>query len=696
MTLIGDLITMQFTNNNNSYYNAMDQISQDHVIEPLLSEDEAAVGDALNLGTAELGTTTNPMGNTLQSVKSRIMEGAGRLEFEFVGKGKGNSQSPTPESYGVRERQDMKELVTINDIKSSVHASVHTESLAGFGQGGFDGNRREEAMREIRRAVDFAGDVTDGGAIVFHMSEWQRPMTYAGKRTLENEKSWMFKGYDTEEKDSQLLVVDKRTGKFIEGIQKDKDVYEPVYRTVASDDQLKGMVGELVDIKDPQGNPIKHRVEPDDWVTVGGKVIPKYTKDPSLLFERVPEWNKEGTNFNVRPVTWNNFVERAKKWNEANPDDQLTPEELYARTELENRVLQFKGNSLYHARMYDDLQEEHQKIREALALYEKYEGSVPAEELEALRQSVSPYSRVANFLTSDRLLPSEQLRKALDDVENNMRHIHESSAAADAQAKQHEDMLANMQTAEKYGLERSAEAIAKVGLMAREETARKKLKNPLYAAPENYDQHLFGSHPEEMRRIITESRQKMAEQLAREHKVGSVQEGLKEASKHIKATLDIGHMNMWRQYFNPLDKDGNEKYKTAAEREKAFEKWLIKETEQLVKDGVVGHVHLTDNYGYGDEHLTPGQGNVPMKEFLKRMEQLGMKDMIIEPGSFNISTAFPDTLAMVGSPIYGIGRLPRFNRVQHAHFGYNAPSFFIAGSYVPSNDWRPWTEVPLE
>ena len=49
----------------------------------------------------------------------------------------------------------MKELVTINDIKSSVHASVHTESLAGFGQGGFDGSRREEAMR-----VPFGGNLT--------------------------------------------------------------------------------------------------------------------------------------------------------------------------------------------------------------------------------------------------------------------------------------------------------------------------------------------------------------------------------------------------------------------------------------------------------------------------------------------------------------------------------------------------------
>ncbi|MBD3209052.1 hypothetical protein GF367_01380 [Candidatus Woesearchaeota archaeon] len=693
MIWIGGMI-VQFTSN--EYYGGMDQLSSHQVIEPMMSEDEEAVGDALSFGTADLGTTTNPMGNALESVKSRIMEGAGKLEFEFIGKGKGTSQQPTPESYGSEERRDMKELLTINDIKSSVHASVHNESLAGIGQGGFSGAQREEALREVKRAINFAGDVTDGGAIVFHLSEWQRPMTYAGKRTLQNEKQWMFKGYDTEDKDTQLLVVDKRTGKFIEGIQKDKEVYEPIYKTVGKD--LPDMVGKVVDVKDEQDNVVKHQVSADDWVTVDGKVIPRHTNNVSVLFERVPEWNPEGMNFSVQRLTWDNFVKRAEEWNKTHPANEVTPEELYARTELENRVLQFKGSSLYHAQMYEMHQRQQRKLREALKLYEAYEGDLPPEERDRLRQLVDERYGVQSrsFLRGDWKLPTEMIKEDIKDAENHMRHIHESSAAADAQAKQYEDMIKNMQTAENYGLEKTAESIAKIGLMAREETKRKRLSQPLYAAPENWDQHVYGSHPEEMRRVVEESRKQMAEQLLREHKVSSKEQGLKEAQNHIQATLDIGHMNMWRQYFNPLDEHGNEKYKTAEEREKAFEKWMLNETEKLVKDGVVGHLHLTDNYGYGDEHLTPGQGNVPMKEFMKRMEKLGMRDMTVEPGSFNITTALPDTMRLVGSPVYGVGRLPRFNQVQHQHFGYNAPPFFIAGAYVPSNDWRPWTEVPLE
>ena len=691
---------MQF-NSGSGYYGAMDSLSgSTPVIEPILSDDEQAVTDALNLGTAEMGTTTNPMGNTRESLMSRIREGAGKIEFEFIGKGKGNAQSPTPESFGTRERQDMKELLTVNDIKSSVHASVHGESLAGFGQGGFNGQQREEAMKEIRRAIDFAGDVTAGGALVFHLTEWQRPMTYAGTRSLKNEREWMFKGYDTEEKDTQLLVVDNRTGKFIEGIQKDKDVYEPVYKHVDA-----GMVGQVVELKDKNGNVIKdeqghvmhHKVEADDWVTVGGAVIPKYTTNTDLLFERVPEWDKDRTNFKVQTVNWNEFVNRAQKWNDAHPDHQLTPEELYARTEMENKVLQAKGSSLYHAQMYEHYYDRQKKLREALDLYNAYEGDMPPEARDQLKQLVGE----GRFTRGDWKLPSEQIKEELVDIENHMRHIHESSAAADAQAQQFSDMIKHMESVETYGLKKTAQSISKVGMMALEETKRKGLAKPIYAAPENWDQRFYGSHPDEMRKIILESRKTMAQQLMKEKKVGSMEQGLKIASQHIKGTLDIGHMNMWRQHFDPVKynpQTGEQEsiYKTAEEREQAYKKWLLDETEKLVKDGVVGHLHLTDNFGYGDEHLTPGQGNVPMKEFLKRMEKLGMKDMTIEPGSYNITSAMYDTLSLVGSPVYGVGRVPRFNQMQHMHFGYNAPPFFIGGAYVPSNDWRPWTEVPLE
>jgi len=351
----------------------MDRLSQDSVIEPLTPE--TPVEDAFTLSTNEIGTTTNPMGNALQSLNSRVREGAGRIEFEFVGQGKGSSQQPTPESYGNKERQDMKELLTINDIESSVHAAVHGNSLAGAGQRGFTGAQRQQAVQEINRAIDFAGDVTSGGAVVFHVSEWQRPMTHAGEDPLERtEGTWMFKGYDTEEEDSQMLVVDKRTGKYIDGITKDTKVYEPVYLTAKD---RPGLVGQ----RDDKGALIAD----DDWIDINGNVI---SKDAGVkeLFERVPKYNDENTNFEIVERDWNHFVDKAQEWNEHHPDEQRTAEEMFAMTKLENSVLQAKGNSLYHAMRYKSHQSNYKKLKEAYEFYEKYEDSLPPEELEALKE----------------------------------------------------------------------------------------------------------------------------------------------------------------------------------------------------------------------------------------------------------------------------------------------------------------------
>jgi len=84
-----------------------------------------------------------------------------------------------------------------------------------------------------------------------------------------------------------------------------------------------------------------------------------------------------------------------------------------------------------------------------------------------------------------------------------------------------------------------------------------------------------------------------------------------------------------------------------------------------------------------------------MKEFLRKVQEAGIKDITVEQGSYNPHASI-ETLELINSPIYGVGRRLRYKDMRNAHFGYNAPGFFVAGSYVPSNDWRPWSEIPLE
>ena len=252
---------MQF--NNPNYYQAMDYLSN---AEEFVTETPAKLDsrgnpiiddDSLNFTVRDIGTTTNPMQHQTEALKARIREGASRIEFEFLGTGKGNSQRPTPESFGTKERQDMRELLTANEMRTATHAGVHTESLAGFTREGFNSEARATVLKEIKRAIDFAGEATKGGAVVFHMNEWHRPMTEI------KDPSGKFKAYKEEDKDAVMFAVDSRTGQSAGGIRKDMEIFRPVFIT-AKDMNMAGKT-------DEKGNVLNE----EDWVDVKGNRIEK-------------------------------------------------------------------------------------------------------------------------------------------------------------------------------------------------------------------------------------------------------------------------------------------------------------------------------------------------------------------------------------------------------------------------------------
>ena len=253
--------------------------------------------------------------------------------------------------------------------------------------------------------------------------------------------------------------------------------------------------------------------------------------------------------------------------------------------------------------------------------------------------------------------------------------------------------------------------------------------NPVTVAFEHIFPERFGGHLEELRWIITKSRERMVEMLTHpeieygasmapevmdEEKLrkGVIQpnpyymgvsreEAQKLAERHIKATLDTGHINLWRKYWQ------DDPRKTREENEGAFKTWVLNQVENLAKEKMVGNVHLADNYGYHDDHLGPGQGNSPIREIMAILKKYGYeKAVTVEPGA-DASTDLSDfhglmkTWRFFGSPVYGMGfrgaGVPQtWSDVQYSFFGQNKPPYYIFGGYAPSNDWTLWSAVPLE
>src|SRR3989338_8534643 len=192
------------------------------------------------------------------------------------------------------------------------------------------------------------------------------------------------------------------------------------------------------------------------------------------------------------------------------------------------------------------------------------------------------------------------------------------------------ETIRHVESAETYAFKEACESCAQAALTAMMHTDKLakegKLKKSLSIAMENLFPETYGSHPDELKELVSGSRDKFAELL--KQRGMSQQEAQNKAHEHITATLDTGHINMWRKYWQ-----GDPK-KTMSENDEEYNKWMLSKIGDLTRSGIIGHVHLDDNYGYQDDHLAPGEGNTPVREILKVLKASDYKGkLIVEPGA---------------------------------------------------------------
>jgi len=207
---------------------------------------------------------------------------------------------------------------------------------------------------------------------------------------------------------------------------------------------------------------------------------------------------------------------------------------------------------------------------------------------------------------------------------------------------------------------------------------------PIMIQPENIFPRFYGSHPDELRDVIQNARRKFMEEAKVDRNT---------AEKFIGATFDIGHAAMWRRYWKGTDEEFNE--------------WLIKESEKLAEEGIIGKVHITDSFGYEDDHLAPGEGITPVKKVMDAIKKkLKGKVPIISEGygqrkgqewrqiteawrTFNPHLYNQAYFQRTGAP-------EMWDRLQYFTLSRTYSPSFLAGGAAPSEDFRTWSDLPLE
>ena len=711
------------------YYSYAPVVDYFNAMEPQNYGEKPAYG--ADLGVRDIGMSV-PMGISAANVAgiySKIRMGTGNIEIQFPGYRSGSRNAMTPEMFGEDQRQAIRELSLANEVRFTTHASFGLMGLMGRDErGNFSLYNATQDLFELKRAIDFQGDL-GGGSVVIHSGEFDRPITdmylddETGRTNLARDQSGrlLFKQAHTQEVDARFELLDDRTSQKLETVQKDRLVAYPVWYTAKKDH-----LGE-----DQDGNKIFIR-KGDYLDYTDRKVINPYDS----IRGRVPEYNPGKNIFNVELKSFEYFRKEAEefnKWFENNKKrsptyyEKMYPEEAFIKATLDSSEGIARGWSLQYAQDAQKHIQVLKKLEESRKYYQELEQSMPPDERwKIFREDRELYSLSGGFVPPEVKSPVEIIDKTIVDVKRRLEYAKSSSSSQEQQAQDthetKEHIVTPIKRLEKHGIRLYAEAAIHAMRKTRDP------ENPVFVAVEHIFPERFGGHIEELKWIIKKSRERMVDILTNpeieygsslapvdvtKEKLGkgfkqpnpyfmgvSREEAEKIAERHIKATIDTGHINLWRKYWQDdprLTKDQNDAN---------FNKWVFSQIEGIAKEGMIGNIHLADNYGYHDDHLAPGQGNSPVREIINIARKYGYdKAITVEPGA-DASTDLSDfhglmkTWRYFGSPVYDIGggaRSPQsWGDIQNSFFGQTKPPYYVFGAYAPSNDWTLWSQVPLE
>lgn len=660
------------------------------------------------IGASKWVDQSNP--DPIKAIQGEIWAGAGHIEITAPGTGRGGRGNSTYEEFDTEQRQAIRELVKVNKVNLSVHATPNVQMTGFDNRSGFQEELRERSIQEVKKAIDFARDASSGGSVVVHTGEFPRsfdiPLAFGGT----GDERRLFRNYATEADDAQFYLVDKESGRLIKSVRANEEISRPRYK---KDDN-----GNDVYLKDEKGNAVydevlqryilqRHGYDPDkldNW-----KKISEEDKKRALV--KLVDTDSNG-NVILDGLKFSDFV---KKELEKNRSMQEIVKEFY-EDQAYGSVQQALGQSRRYETDYRESLKQREKIAKDLSFYKALHAKLgDGDEWEKVKADFSARTG-ENKLSQEVIDPIKKLEEAMGDYQRNILYGQETAIGGRRQAQEALRQIDNVQDIESYALEKSKKSFAELGIYAMEQTMAAKNARPkdgvkdIFVSLENiYPEMGFGSHPEELMKLTDNARAEMVKRLMDEKRVDSKKEAEELAKKHIKITFDTGHMNMWRKHFIP-DKDSNGKEESKEKTDENFKKWYLEEVKKMAKGGYIGNVHLADNFGYDDTHLAPGHGSAPIIDVLEILKENGYSEKMAVEGGFNQGkNGYHETWKMVGAHVdnkYAKGRdgtdawlnpNSNFRYVRDGYLGIaNRPNFIFKGYSPDSDDWKPWSGLGME
>lgn len=697
------------------YTSAMDRVEQP--IAPM--EQVTADIEAPIIPISEIGTTAIDQGNILQNFENSIRIGTKKVQFVISGQAGQGVPSSGPSSWGKDVRQAMREKAKATGVELA-GIEISPQMLQGLSgsdqQGRLSEENRQKQLQLVRDSIRFAADVTRGGGVDIYSQEFQRTVFDAQwnkEDKVGKDGKWKNAFFDFSEAELtrdpnkrtniQKYLLDDRDGRPLQNsaIYVGQETHVTKYQQAKHYDKAYGT--SIIGKKDKFGNIITA----EDFVDMEGNRVDRYKDDDS---DRLVPLMNEKREFEIDTWKWTELENQTKKYNDAN-GKKYTPEEFLFRQQMLNQRSRAEGQMYFYNQNVDRLRQsivELTKLREFNKELE--EKMTPEQQREWIKTNVFPRimgEEPPSQFERDRLLsmkPSEVIQDQISRSVDRVKGFQESMVGAKIQMKEIDEVIAHVKTPEKYAKEKVYDSYSEMGIDAMRVTAERKLDDPkngkpLYVGPEiGMASQMYGGHPQEFKELILKSREEMAKKLIAQ---GYNEDTAAEKAKtHIKGMLDTSHMMMWYKHFARKDKD-----ETDEKHIKRFNEWLIEQTKDLVKAGVVGGVQIVDTITGEHAHLPVGQGAFDAVGMVKAMKEAGFKGDIISEGhgeeSLGQGRILTESWRAFGSPIGNYARgqpmgLRSWGGMQGSYFGHKQPITYVAGAYAPSNEWSLWSETPFE
>ncbi|MBW2987545.1 sugar phosphate isomerase/epimerase [Candidatus Woesearchaeota archaeon] len=623
-----------------------------------------------------------------QSVQAKIRHGVGAIELQVGGQG----ENFGAESYGKEAREELKKLAELNEVDiHSVHSPAGVIGFSGFDpqRGQFSEEQRDFAFNEVIKTIDFAADVTHGGSLVIHTGEFNRPMVSGFKE---------FEAYEGEEYAADVYFADKDSGK-VEKLSRDISIPVALKKPVL----------------DKEGKPVYDEFGRRKMETVweGGK--PKMTTKNWFDYNEELQSLKKQKSGTEAEKEFREKYSIPKGWSGRDLAGAAFMHE-YFNNQLDSEVAQYHRWAEAQVNAERNISMMRKKLEMQKAREQRFR--------DAGQQDKLSEEYIEHPVTKEMILKSEYEQEELEKATGELRYHKEMAESHIRNIEQIKKRKNDLAPIKEVALKRTADSLAKMGVIAWEKTKEKKLDRPITLTPENLSPVQFGSHPEEMVEIVEASRKAMVERMTKakipdpsgrqdyNKKTGkwevrmipnpyfkeefSGEQGrarAKElAKKHIKATLDFQHMQMWNKHFKR--KPGE----TEPEREKRFNKWFEHQVGYLADKGVIGNVHVVDGYGRGHVHLPAGQGKAPVERALEILRDKGIKAPFTSEGWFEGPARQSETaFEFSGKHLYTPTGSYNFAKdVMGRQYSMYAPTYLFGDLAPDRDDFTVWSEVPLE